>query len=247
MMRRSVLVLTVALVLLGAATSVTAEEIIYFANGTSMPVQSHRVEKDMISVELGAGSRMAFPVSMVDKIEAAGRDVYLNPTYHPANQALPGSGGGSGSSAGPVYYPVSGSGSTPSRFSGASQRRRGVGGSPDADPSRLGAPGGGGVEDSAIGGSPNEALRRLRVVGDRTRMVGPDPNDPAGASSSIKNTLIPTSLTQRGPLGASGAVGIRPRITAPPAGGEASDQATPEPEPEPSAENPPESDEDSPN
>ncbi len=92
-----------------------ADEVLYFTNGTYLLVTTHTIEKEMISVDLGGNSRMAFPLQMVDKIESAGRSVYMNPTYHPANQAVPGpAAGGQASNQG--IYPVTGAGSVPSRL-----------------------------------------------------------------------------------------------------------------------------------
>jgi len=95
-------------------TPAVADEIVYFSNGTSLPISSHRVEKDMISVELGADSRMGFPLYMVDKIESSGQSVYLNPVYHPANQAVAGAAGAQ--SPGAAATTITGAGSVPSRF-----------------------------------------------------------------------------------------------------------------------------------
>ncbi len=92
-----------------------ADEVVYFTNGTYLLVTSHTIEKEMISVDLGGSSKMAFPLQMVDKIESAGRNVYLNPTYHPANQAVAGPAAGGMVSNGGVY-PVTGAGSVPSRL-----------------------------------------------------------------------------------------------------------------------------------
>ena len=84
--------------------SAFADEIVHFTNGAEMAVKSHVVDKDMVRLDLGGNSFIAFPMSMVDKIMNAGRDVFLNPTFHPSNQAVagaPGSGGGPGSPGGP--------------------------------------------------------------------------------------------------------------------------------------------------
>ena len=95
-------------------TPAVADEVVYFTNGTYLLVTTHQVEKEMISVDLGGNSKMAFPLQMVDKIESAGRSVYLNPIYYPANQAVAGSVGGQVSNQG--VYPVTGAGSVPSRL-----------------------------------------------------------------------------------------------------------------------------------
>jgi hypothetical protein len=86
---------------LGWLPSITfADEIVHFTNGAEMTVRSHAVEQQMVKLDLGGNSFIAFPMSMVDKIVSSGRDVFVNPTIHPANQALAGSGpGGAGGSA----------------------------------------------------------------------------------------------------------------------------------------------------
>ena len=69
-----------------------ADEIVHFTNGAEMPVKSHTVDKgqSMVKLDLGGNSFISFPMSMVDKIVNAGQDVFLNPVFHPSNQALPG-------------------------------------------------------------------------------------------------------------------------------------------------------------
>jgi len=54
-----------------AAGFASAEEVIYFTNGTAMPIRSHKVEGDQIKVDLGDNGFMAFPSSVVEKIEKA--------------------------------------------------------------------------------------------------------------------------------------------------------------------------------
>jgi len=76
------------------------------SDGAEMAVKSHVVDKDMVRLDLGGSSFISFPMTMVDKIMNAGRDVFLNPTFHPSNQAVagaPGSGvpGGQGGQGGP--------------------------------------------------------------------------------------------------------------------------------------------------
>lgn len=68
----------IALVL--TAGSAWAEEIVHFTNGTTMPIRSHEIRGEMIHVDLGGDSFMAFPVSMVDKVETAGSHVLLDPS-----------------------------------------------------------------------------------------------------------------------------------------------------------------------
>ncbi len=83
-----------ALALALFAAPALAEEVIYFTNGSSMPILDHIVEEEMVKVDLGEAGFMAFPMTQVDRIEKAGREVYQNPSR--ANQmfAKPkGSGG----------------------------------------------------------------------------------------------------------------------------------------------------------
>jgi hypothetical protein len=105
MAKRSVGALVVVAALGWLPSAVRADEIVHFTNGAEMTVRSHAVEKDMVKLDLGSSSFIAFPMSMVDKIVSAGQDVFLNPALHPANQAVAGSaytGGAGASSAGGV-------------------------------------------------------------------------------------------------------------------------------------------------
>lgn len=164
----------VALLAVLLAASAWADEVIYFTNGTSLPIRSHRIESDMISVDLGADARMAFPVYMVDKIESAGRNVFLNPTYHPANQAVGAAAGSGEAAAEDVALPapdltVSGAGSVPSRFRSPKQRPDAAGESQYTD---IGA------RTSDRG---NIASGRFRAMGNRaSRMSGPEDAEKRG-------------------------------------------------------------------
>jgi hypothetical protein len=72
--------------------AVFADEVVHFTNGAEMTVKTHTVENDksMVRLDLGGNSYISFPMSMVDKIVSAGRDVFLNPGFHPSNQAIAG-------------------------------------------------------------------------------------------------------------------------------------------------------------
>ena len=72
------------------AGSALAEEVIFFTNGTSMPIRAHSVKDGMIRVDLGADASMAFPASVVDRIEVAGVHVSLD--TGPANRVGSGNG-----------------------------------------------------------------------------------------------------------------------------------------------------------
>jgi hypothetical protein len=92
MAKRLVPVLLVVAALGWLPTVALADEIVHFTNGAEMTVRSHAVEKEMVKLDLGGNSFIAFPMSMVDKIVSSGRDVFVNPSIHPANQAVAGSG-----------------------------------------------------------------------------------------------------------------------------------------------------------
>lgn len=85
-------IVVVVAALCSCSLAAFADEIVHFTNGAEMTVLNHAVEKDksMIRLDLGGGNFIAFPMSMVDKIVNAGQDVYLNPGFHPSNQAVGG-------------------------------------------------------------------------------------------------------------------------------------------------------------
>ncbi len=86
-----------AVTLFGAVPSVSrADEIVHFTNGAEMTVRTHSVDRDMVKLDLGGNNFISFPMSMVDKIVSAGKDVFLNPTFHPTNQAIAGAPGDPG-------------------------------------------------------------------------------------------------------------------------------------------------------
>jgi hypothetical protein len=66
-----------AVALLTLALPVFAEEILHFKSGSAMPVVSHKVDGEMIHVDLGDNAFMAFPLSMIDSVEVAGKNVML--------------------------------------------------------------------------------------------------------------------------------------------------------------------------
>ncbi len=114
-MKRSAVPLLLAL--FAASFPAMADEVIYFTNGATMAIRSHEVEGDMIRVNLGAGAVMAFPVSMVERVQVGTRDVFTGPAYRPSNQAL---AGAEGTQAPPVEVStdntVSAEGSLPARY-----------------------------------------------------------------------------------------------------------------------------------
>ncbi len=78
------------LLIILATAPALAEEIIYFTNGTSMPIRSHEVRGDMLHVDLGSDAFMAFPLYMVEKIEDAGKEVSLTPSFTAGNKIMAG-------------------------------------------------------------------------------------------------------------------------------------------------------------
>jgi hypothetical protein len=84
--RLTVVVLAVFVLAAGAAL---ADEIIHFENGTHLPIRSHTVKDGMVHVVMGTNAKMAFPTSMVDRIERGGRLVY-DPSMATTNQAVKG-------------------------------------------------------------------------------------------------------------------------------------------------------------
>ena len=59
------------------ALPVFAEEILHFKSGSAMPVVSHKIDGEMIHVDLGDNAFMAFPLSMIDRVTDAGKNVML--------------------------------------------------------------------------------------------------------------------------------------------------------------------------
>jgi|GEM_PF-6745667 len=73
-------------VLLGAlacfvSLPVFAEEIVYFTSGSRMVIQNHKVLDGMMHVDLGKGSSMAFPVTMVEKVTYGDKAVFDLSSY----------------------------------------------------------------------------------------------------------------------------------------------------------------------
>jgi hypothetical protein len=81
-------VVAVALFVLTTGAAL-ADEVIHFENGTFLPIRSHTVKDTMVHVVLGSNASMAFPTSMVDRIERGGRLVY-DPSDTMANRAVEG-------------------------------------------------------------------------------------------------------------------------------------------------------------
>jgi hypothetical protein len=93
MRRMNLIISGVGLALILFAGAASAEEIVFFANGSTMPIRAHEIHGEMLHVDLGSDGFMAFPLYMVDKIEKAGQNVILKPSHTPGNQILATTGG----------------------------------------------------------------------------------------------------------------------------------------------------------
>ena len=82
------------LVLAVASVPALADEIVYFTNGTSMPVESYSIEDGTIRLDLGDQAYVAFPVAQIDRIETTEGEV-RNPDLQPANRMVGGGPTGS--------------------------------------------------------------------------------------------------------------------------------------------------------
>jgi hypothetical protein len=119
-MRLKSLILAGMAVAVVSAPAVLAEEIIHFTNGKAMTIKSHEVSDGMVHVDLGSDGFIAFPESRVERIEKAGQDVYLPPSFRKANVANGRYDGDVKVDAGVSNngaFPVSGRTSTSARYS----------------------------------------------------------------------------------------------------------------------------------
>jgi hypothetical protein len=177
-----------------------ADEILFFTNGTTMPIRSHRIEKGMIHVELSAKSEMAFPSSMVDRIEQSGRAVYG--TGATANQAVSN-----------ASVEANGRGAMPSRYLGVD---------PSEAPRGRPAPGtrqNGGGDEAPTGAAMSPVGSRLKSA------MGGGPGQQPGTrlvgTHSAFSAQPPGSLAAAGPISGFGRrPGLAPPSqAAPPAAG----------------------------
>jgi hypothetical protein len=77
-MRYGARVVAVAIALV--ALPALAEEVIHFKNGSSLAIRGHKVTEGMIHVDMGDDAFIGFPMSVVERIESAGKDVYVPPS-----------------------------------------------------------------------------------------------------------------------------------------------------------------------
>jgi hypothetical protein len=86
---RSARYLSVVLVVVAlAAVTAWAGEVVHFRNGTFLEIRSHEVKDGMVRVTLGTDAVMAFPVSLVERIENNGKEVYPAAPRPSANKAV---------------------------------------------------------------------------------------------------------------------------------------------------------------
>jgi len=64
-------------VLILVVGSASAEEVVHFKSGSSLPIVSHKIEGNMIHVDLGDNAFMAFPMSVVERVEQASRNIII--------------------------------------------------------------------------------------------------------------------------------------------------------------------------
>lgn len=73
------------------ASAALAGELVYFANGTFLKIESHEIKGDMVQVQLDPSSKLAFPARLIDRIEGNQGVVWgSGSTAVAKNQALPG-------------------------------------------------------------------------------------------------------------------------------------------------------------
>lgn len=183
----------------GLVVPALAEEIIYFKNGTTLPIRSHNVVDGMIHVDLGSDALMAFPADRVEKIVAAGQNVYLDPSSRRANVSAPGHGGDVqvDTSAPNNSYPVRAT--APARRSVAN----GTVVSGNKQPQDTAWQVGGARRTNQFGlateypasQSPNAAARRMGVVGRRSLMYS-QPGDNGAVQIGNKQGLVVNSRSR---------------------------------------------------
>ena len=211
MRKRHFMALTAPIVAFLAAGTALADDIVHFTNGTSMAVRSHRVEKEMIHVDLGANASMAFPLAMVEKVERSGHAVFANPAFVPANQAV---ASASTSASSPVAMqppPVTGEGNVPA-YSRSARRRQGL--DPEQQAQWAASQRTDRVESPMVNSGP--VGNRVKM---RSQMVGQIPGDPEGATRRGDVLVLnPSSDPSRSKgSGPSQAVAFGPKATNEPA------------------------------
>lgn len=223
-MKRCAVLIVLALV--ASALPARADEVIYFTNGATMAIRSHQVDGDMIRVNLGAGAVMAFPISMVERVQLGSRDVFTGPAYRPSNQAL---AGPEGAAAPPVEVSrdntITAEGSLPARYRMNRTEASARAGEDDS----FTAP-----ASAGRSGRTGPASRFRRPNAAAPGMNAPPEGSVAMGDRYMISSRSPEATPNKPEVMDFGPPAV-PDAQAPPPGGEA--QSAPEPTPEP----PPES------
>jgi hypothetical protein len=191
--------------LVAISAAAQADDVVHFTNGTFMAVHSYRVDGDMIHVVLGSNAEMAFPSSLVEKIERSGRTLYAKGS--PANVLAPEREGAGAGGAG-LAFPVSAESQVPSRHRSAAGARPMAEGSPDR-PQHI-------SQTEMLRGHPNPAIRGVRTAS-------------TGVDTPGRPTLVPTLNDSQQPRTRAAGVpgGVYPRISARGGGGDGSERERP--------------------
>jgi hypothetical protein len=193
-MRRKSFVLTgLGLALILCAGTVSAEEIVFFANGTSMPIRTHEIRGEMLHVDLGGDSFMAFPLYMVEKIEKAGQNVILKPSYSAGNQIMPGAGGDGGGrpdlSAAPIRRTSTIRGESTQQQAPIDRKTKGMIGAPVPDSNHT--TGRANMKDNF---DPRMQRGRSRSNYINTKQIGS--KRVVGVDDSVRRSPVPASITE---------------------------------------------------
>lgn len=183
---RPKLLLALVFALCVFAAPASAEQIIHFTNGTSMPIRSYEVSKGMIHVDLGGDAFIAFPFSMVEKIVDAGKEIVLDPSTPGANNVMKVSGGPDGS------FPVRGQ-APPERRSIPDGLDRTKTTPVEVDPKS------GLATVRPFGAGAQAGKQRMSVAGNRSLMGGG-----GGAEGTYRGTTPVGNRHVIGPLGPPG-------------------------------------------
>lgn len=200
-----------AVFFIAGSMSVPASEVVYFVNGSSMPVLNHRIDKGTITLELSPGATIAFPAENVERIESNGRPVWTPATIGDnANRVV------SGVERGGAITMAGGDFST----SAAARRRERFLANPAAEFVNPGEMARDGEIGSPVKGLPGRNLRRMSGPG------APRPDDPANVRRMGDRLVIEPV---RGPTNHAGQpiVGIGGKSALQPLGSDGSGEGSP--------------------
>jgi hypothetical protein len=193
---------TLAILMVLTVLPSLADEVVYFTSGSRMAVKGHKVMDNMIHIDLGEESSMAFPVAMVEKVTNGGKTVFDSASYQGvASEVASDSIGDRTAFASPDAEFTSyarnrstragGRGSRGNQGSGAAAAARaldnllqGSSGSTPAPPDYR----------RPFAGHPNKSMRKVTVAGDM-RSFGPNA---AANSRNSRGEMSHTALTPGG-------------------------------------------------